>query len=549
MVQLIENLAATKGSTPVVCVLAMGSPSVPKEYEVISDAIVAGTGVSDEALIATIAGENIPTGMLPVTLPINMATVELSYEDAPHDMVPYYDSEGNHYAFGFGLTYGEDGETVQIGVGTEDARYDKFITNNKYVLNGRYGHDLTSYPRSEIRPVRNLSIRAELILRRARPAQEEFVYDVLASVYDEAVEMLKTDPLQREADELEQKLREAISAAENDGNFFVVGTRAGPGGTVSGAGLYAKDYLVTLIATPKDNYDFDGWYVNTVKKDAPATYSFNANANCIFDARFNYIGGGGGTGGYPSGSGGGGELTLTKTEPGGIGITPDVPLGVPEIPETPDEPDGTPPDELEKPIPVLDKSGAKGYISGYPDNTVRAENDITRYETAVVFYNLVLDESKASYAQQISKFSDVDAGEWYSEAVGYLVAAEILLGYPDGTFMGDNPITRAEFATIISKFGELNLDGAISFTDVESDDWAYGFITSAFNDGLIKGYPDGTFRPDNNITRAEAVTIINRMLEWDSSDIGDASTGFTDLAIDEWYYNDIVLAVNGIQPE
>lgn len=196
---------------------------------------------------------------------------------------------------------------------------------------------------------------------------------------------------------------------------------------------------------------------------------------------------------------------------------------------------------------MLDKSGLKGYISGYPDNTVRAANNITRYEAAVIFYNLIFNADKASYVNEATKFSDVEADKWYSAAVGYLVAAEILSGYPDGTFRGNNQITRAEFTTIATKFYESAPTDTISFLDVAESHWAYGFIRSAYSMGLIQGYPDGTFGPELSITRAEAFVIVNKLLGWDASSVAGGKADFTDLTGSEWYYNDIILAVNGKQ--
>ena len=194
---------------------------------------------------------------------------------------------------------------------------------------------------------------------------------------------------------------------------------------------------------------------------------------------------------------------------------------------------------------TLDKSGANGYITGYPDNTIRAENNITRYEAAVLFYHLLSDENTTTVSDAISKFSDVEAGKWYSDAVGYLVSKEVLTGYPDGTFKGDNQITRAEFATLASKFSVWNFAGDIPFPDVSSGHWAYVYIRSAFNNGFITGYPDGTFGPERNIIRAETFVVMNKILGWDAGSAAGGTVGFTDLTGNEWYYNDIVLAVNG----
>ena len=207
----LEQMAANTNDVPLVFILDMANPAVPAEFEPISEAILVGTEVSAEAFIAVISGKFAPTGLLPVTLPVNMATVELSYEDAPHDMVPYFDSEGNHYAFGFGLTFGPEGGTLRIGVDTEDSRFDRFVTNNKYVLNGNiFGHDLLTFPRSEIRPLLILSAQAAELLNMPAPAQDPAARAMLQLAYNQAVAIIGVDPPQYEVDEVEQLLREAI---------------------------------------------------------------------------------------------------------------------------------------------------------------------------------------------------------------------------------------------------------------------------------------------------------------------------------------------------
>ena len=226
---------------------------------------------------------------------------------------------------------------------------------------------------------------------------------------------------------------------------------------------------------------------------------------------------------------------------------------------------------------------APGYISGYPDNTVRAGNNITRYEAAAIFYALTVDQDKASFATEAGKFSDATADQWYSEAIGFLAAKGVISGYPDGAFRGNDPITRAEFVTIASKFGEMKLEPDSPFTDVAEGHWAVDFIKSAYNNDWISGYPDGTFAPNNNITRAEAMVVVNNMLGWDVDAVrdSDAVSGgdavhdgdavqdsdavhdgdavrdgdavhnsgtampFSDLTGDEWYFKHVLLAVNG----
>jgi hypothetical protein len=193
---------------------------------------------------------------------------------------------------------------------------------------------------------------------------------------------------------------------------------------------------------------------------------------------------------------------------------------------------------------LLDKNRTTGYISGYPNGTYGPNNNITRYEAAVMFYNLILDPDKASYKSETSKFSDVSGNEWFSEAVGFLVAKEVLTGYPDGTFKGVNPITRAEFVTVASKFGETNPSGNVSFNDVSSAHWAMDYITSAFNNGWITGYPDGSFGPDRNITRAEAAVLTNRILGWEPAS-EQGNNPFSDISESDWFYRDVLLAANG----
>jgi len=152
------------------------------------------------------------------------------------------------------------------------------------------------------------------------------------------------------------------------------------------------------------------------------------------------------------------------------------------------------------------------YVSGYTDNSVKPRGNITRYETAVMFYNLVLDENKEAFEGVTIEFSDVEECKWYSDAVELLSAAGILMGYEDGTFRGDATISRAEFATITSRFTGLLLDGELPFSDVPDGHWAYDYILTAYNNDWITGYTDGTFGLGKMIIRAEAFAITNRIL-------------------------------------
>ena len=246
-------------------------------------------------------------------------------------------------------------------------------------------------------------------------------------------------------------------------------------------------------------------------------------------------GGGGTPGGEAPGGAGGGGGTSSSGRADDLPYIPD-PLPIDETPIT-------------EPVVVgLDLTRTAGYIFGYPGGTFGPQNNITRYEVAVIFHRLMEESDRQRFAQNPILLSDVSDGQWFSEAVGVLMAAGVLTGYPDGTFRGQNPITRAEFVTVASRFWGLNLDGSMSFSDVSAGHWAYNFILSAYNNGWVAGYPDGTFGINRNITRAEAVTIVNRMLRWEAGMLTDnVQLTFSDLTGDEWYYDAVMLAANGVR--
>ena len=146
----------------------------------------------------------------------------------------------------------------------------------------------------------------------------------------------------------------------------------------------------------------------------------------------------------------------------------------------------------------------KSYISGYDDNTFRPDGNITRAETAAMLYR-VLTNTKSG--ESIS-FSDIKESAWYYESVTAMSKAGIINGYTDGTFRPDNPITRAEFVTMIMQNKTLTEFDKIPFTDVKSDLWSAKYIYSAYKAKYIDGYEDNTFRPDNQITQEEFVKTV-----------------------------------------
>ena len=163
--------------------------------------------------------------------------------------------------------------------------------------------------------------------------------------------------------------------------------------------------------------------------------------------------------------------------------------------------------------PSLNKEDHVAYIIGYQDDTVRPQNNITRAEVATIFFRLLTDDSRAYYWSQTNDFSDVKADAWYNNAVSTMANAGVITGYPDGTFRPDAPITRAEFAAIAARFSDVDYAGECSFSDVPASFWGADEIALAEYLGWITGYEDNTFRPNQYITRAEAMTLINRVLE------------------------------------
>ena len=151
------------------------------------------------------------------------------------------------------------------------------------------------------------------------------------------------------------------------------------------------------------------------------------------------------------------------------------------------------------------------YIIGYPDGTVRPNGQITRAEATTIFFRLLTEESRSANLTKTNGYTDVASDAWYNTAVSTMTKAGIVDGYPDGTFRPDAPITRAEMAKIISLFAKLDKSES-RFSDIAGH-WAEAYIRLAAGNGWITGYPDGTFGPQRNITRAETATMINRVLD------------------------------------
>ena len=209
--------------------------------------------------------------------------------------------------------------------------------------------------------------------------------------------------------------------------------------------------------------------------------------------------------------------------------------------------------------PSLNTKDHYGYIIGYPvdyytgqpttDQTkkpVRPEGKITRAEVATIYFRMLTDESRTKFWSQSNAYSDVKAGDWFNNAVSTLSNAGIIAGYEDGSFRPNGYITRAEFATIAARFFDVTYNGKDLFPDI-SGHWAKDYINQAANKGFVNGYEDGTFKPDRNITRAEAVTLVNRTLDRHP----DKNHFTKDMLVwpdnmdqTKWYYADMQEATN-----
>ena len=197
--------------------------------------------------------------------------------------------------------------------------------------------------------------------------------------------------------------------------------------------------------------------------------------------------------------------------------------------------------------PALNTADHYAYLMGYPDGTVRPGGSITRAEATTIFFRLLTEESRSQFWATENRYSDVSAGRWYNNAVSTMTRAGIVNGYPDGTFRPNAPITRAEMAKIIALFAKLE-PSAERFPDTAGH-WAEAYIRLAAGNGWIEGYPDGTFRPNQSITRAETVTMIDRVLERVPKDESrllphSAMLTFPDCRPGQWFYIAVQEAAN-----
>ena len=200
--------------------------------------------------------------------------------------------------------------------------------------------------------------------------------------------------------------------------------------------------------------------------------------------------------------------------------------------------------QWDSPKPGLNADDHMAYIVGYPDATVRPESNLTRAEAVTIFFRLLTPESRNEYWATTNQYSDVASTNWFNNAVSTMSKAGIVTGFSDGSFGGDRNITRAEFAAIAARFDSGVYTGENLFTDI-SGHWAAEDINRAAEKGWINGYPDGTFKPEQSITRSEAATLINQVLKRDKiTAMHDDMIVWPDNPAGAWYYEAIEEATN-----
>ena len=298
---------------------------------------------------------------------------------------------------------------------------------------------------------------------------------------------------------------------------YTIEASAGNNGSITPEGL------VTVKAGENKTFTFkpnSGYQVNTVMVDGKSvaitgnTYTFeNVTKNHTIVVTFE-----------------------KKSSPPIIVVPPDD-----DDDDQPEDPDDTGVSDL------LNTKDHDQYLFGYPDGTFGPGLNMTRAEAAQMFYNLLVDQD----VEAPSAFDDVPEGAWYAEPVNVMAKLSIVEGVGADKFEPNREITRAEFTAMAMRFAEGETGGKNIFSDVDEDDWFYDVVVDSIKYGWIEGYPDGTFRPANLITREEVTTIVNRMLgRLPDEDYIDAHEDDLDLFPDvtkNWAYYDVVEATNDHQ--
>lgn len=181
-----------------------------------------------------------------------------------------------------------------------------------------------------------------------------------------------------------------------------------------------------------------------------------------------------------------------------------------------------------------------GYINGYPDGSVQPNGKITREEMAAILYRIKNKQYDEPFSVQGDVFPDVDLNRWSVADIEYMAKYNVIEGYPDGEFKPSRNLSRAEFAALIRRFAGLEQSDAENiFPDLTDNHWAYEDIMALYGAGMLSGYEDGTIRPENEITRAEVMKVVNLLLGRNPSEPYVKSLDynpFNDLETDKWYY-------------
>lgn len=200
--------------------------------------------------------------------------------------------------------------------------------------------------------------------------------------------------------------------------------------------------------------------------------------------------------------------------------------------------------------PTLNTGDHYAYVMGYPDGTVRPNGSITRAEVSAILFRLLSDKTRDEYFTTESSFTDVKAGAWYNNSIATLEKAGVIVDTAKGgAFRPNEAITRAELAAMLAQFSDAKPVKGVKFSDVSAEHWAYEAIAIAAKMGWIEGYPNGTFRPDATITRAEMMTLVNRALERVPSDEDHLLSKrvmltFPDCKSGDWFYIAVQEATN-----
>ena len=297
------------------------------------------------------------------------------------------------------------------------------------------------------------------------------------------------------------------------------------GSSVSSITDYAGTKITLTQTTSKSGYTFNGWYTESTLTNKVTEITLNADTTIY--AKFTKDSSNG-----PGGGGGGG---------GGGGSTPTTPTPTPTTPNDTD--DVTNGGTSHHPSTLITEHVA--YIVGRDEGMIAPNENITRAEVATIFFRLLTEDVRNESYTKENIFDDSNADDWFNTAVSTLANLKIVYGRTYNGFEPNAFITRAEFTTIAARFSDAVYNGEDLFTDI-SEHWAREYINAAASIGWIVGN-NGIFRPDDNITRAEVMTLVNRMLERQpesKDDLLDGMTVWADNPESEWYYLAVQEATN-----